>query len=193
MKVLVIDNFDLLTYNLADEFSKRNCEVVVYRNDVDMKILDAAIKKFRPQLIILSSGPGNTTNSGNSIDVIRNYAGKMPIVGVGLGYQCIIEAFGGNTERSALILHGKVSEISHDGKTIFRKLDSPFSAGIYTSASSTNIPYSLEVSARDENDIVMGVRHKDSYVEGIQFHPESILTPSGSLIIDNIIQDSSKK
>ena len=193
MKAFVIDNFDLFTYNLVDEFSKRNCEVVVYRNDIEFKIIDNAVKKFKPNLILLSSGPGNASNSGNSIEVIRAYSGKIPVLGIGLGFQCIIEAFGGNAERSSLILHGRASEISHDGKTIFKKLDSPFSAGIYTTSSSNSIPYSLEVSARDENDIVMGIRHKECFLEGIQFHPESILTPSGSLLIDNIIQETSKK
>ena len=193
MKVLFIDNFDLFTYNLMDEFTKRNCEVVVYRNDIDAKIVENTIKKFKPGLIVISSGPGNPSNSGNSLNIIRGYAGKIPIIGIGLGFQCIIEAFGGSVDRSPEIMHGKVSEVSHDGKTIFKRLENPFSAGIYTSMSSANIPYTLEVSARDENDRVMGIRHKECFIEGLQLHPDSVLTPSGSLIIENIIQETSKK
>lgn len=192
MKVMFIDNFDLFTHNLVDEFGKRSCEAVVYRNNIDIKLIEGFVKKFKPELIVISSGSGNASNSGSSVDVIRNYSSKIPILGIGLGFQCIIEAFGGNVEKGQ-ILHGKVSEISHDTKTIFKKLENPFSAGVYTSMSSTNVPYSLEVSARDENDIVMGVRHKECFVEGIQFHPESILTPSGSLLIENVIQEVSKK
>ena len=193
MKVFFIDNFDLFTFNLVDEFEKRDCEVIVYRNNVDTKVIDNVIKKFKPHLIVVSSGPGNVMNSGNSIDVIRNYCDNVPIFGVGLGHECIIEAFGGKVDRSPILLHGKTSKISHDGKTIFKKIQIPFKAGRFNSLAGTDVPYSLEVSARDDNDVVVSVRHKEVFVEGIQFHPESILTPSGNLLIENLIREVSKK
>lgn len=192
MRVLFIDNFDLFTYSLVDEFEKRECEVIVYRNDVDMNVIDNAVKKFKPNLIVISSGPGNVSNSGNSVDVIRAYSEKIPIFGVGLGHQCIIEVFGGKVGMAPVVMHGKTTKVSHDGKTIFKNMDS-FIAGRYNSLSATDVPYSLEVSARDENDIVMGVRNKEGFVEGVQFHPESILTPSGNIIIENLLREVGKK
>ncbi|MDP3765212.1 MAG: anthranilate synthase component II, partial [Nanoarchaeota archaeon] len=115
MKVFFIDNFDLFAYSLVDEFEKRNCEVLIYRNDVDIKAIDNAIKKFRPNLIVISSGPGNVNGSGNSVEVIQNYCGQIPIFGVGLGHLCIIEAFEGKIGRSPVISHGKTAKIKHDG------------------------------------------------------------------------------
>ncbi|MBN4049245.1 gamma-glutamyl-gamma-aminobutyrate hydrolase family protein [archaeon AH-315-M20] len=192
MRVFFIDNSGF-TYNLIDEFEKRDCEVMSYRNNVDMKIIDTAIKKFKPNLIVISSGPGGVGDAGNSVAVIREHSEKIPIFGVGLGHECIIEALGGGVDRSPVVIHGKTSEINHDGKSIFKKMDNPFVAARYNSLSGMDIPYSLEVSARDENNIVMAVRHKDCFVQGVQFHPESILTPSGSLLIENVIKEASKK
>lgn len=193
MKVLIIDNFDIFTYNLADEFEKKECEVIVYRNDTDIKVIDNVVKKFRPNLVVIAPGSGNAANAGISVEVIQAYQGKIPILGIGLGHECIIEAFGGSVGRSPLIVHGKTAKISHDGKTIFKKMQSPFIAGRYNSLAASEVPYALEVSARDENGIVMGVRHKDAFVEGLQFHPESILTPEGSVLIDNILREAGKK
>ena len=193
MKVFFIDNFDLFAYSLVDEFEKRNCEVLVYRNDADIKVIDNAIKKFKPNLIVISSGPGNVNDSGNSVGVVQNYCGQIPIFGVGLGHLCIIEAFEGKIGRSPVISHGKTAKIKHDGKTIFKKIDDPFIAGTYNSLSASDVPYSLEVSARSENDAVMAVRHKEAFVEGILFHPESILTEQGSLIIENLLREIGKK
>ena len=193
MRVFFIDNFDLFTYNLIDQFEKKDCEVVSYRNDIDMKIIDAAIKKFKPRLIVISSGPGNVKGAGNSVNVILNYFGKIPIFGIGLGHQCIIEVFGGKVDGSPVILHGKTVKISHDGKTVFKKTNDPFIAGRYNSLSGLDIPYSLEVSARDNHGAVMGVRHKEGFAEGIQFHPESILTPSGSVLIETLLKEASRK
>ncbi len=193
MKVFFIDNFDLFSYSLVDEFEKRNCEVLIYRNDVDIKAIDNAIKKFRPNLIVISSGPGNVNGSGNSVEVIQNYCGQIPIFGVGLGHLCIIEAFEGKIGRSPVISHGKTAKIKHDGKTIFKKISDSFIAGTYNSLSASDVPYSLEVSARSENGIVMGVRHKEAFVEGILFHPESILTEHGNLIIENLLKEVGKK
>ena len=192
MKVLLIDNFDLFTYNLVDEFEKKECEVIVYRNDTDIKIIDSVVKKFKPGLIAISPGAGSAANAGISVEVIQTYQGKIPILGIGLGHECIIEALGGSVGRSPVVVHGKTAKITHDGKTIFKKMGS-FIAGRYNSLSASEVPYALEVSARDENDIVMGVRHKSCFVEGLQFHPESILTPEGSVLIENILREAGKK
>jgi len=190
VKILFIDNLGF-TDSLIDEFKKKECEVVSYRNNVDIKVIANAITKFKPNLIVISSGPGR--DYGNSIDVIRNHCGKTPIFGVGLGLSCIIEAFEGKVNRSSIINHGKITKIDHDGKTIFKKIDNPFNAGTYNSYSGSDIPLDLEVSARSQNDIVMGVRHKEYFVEGIQFDPGSILTVDGSLIIDTLLKEVGKK
>ena len=189
MKILFIDNLGAFTYNLVDEFEKKDCEVLIYRNSVDIKIIDSVIKKFRPKLIVISSGP----EGGNSVDIIRNYCGKIPIFGVGLGHECIIEVFEGKVNRAPVINHGKMTQVKHDAKTIFKKIPSPFNAATYNSLSVSDVPYSFEVSARSENDVVMGVRHKECFVEGIQFNPESILTLQGSLIIENLLKEVGKK
>lgn len=193
MKVLFIDNLDLFTYNLVDEFEKKDCEVLVYRNDVGIKVIDSTVKKFKPNLIVISSGSGTPKDAGNSIDIIRNYCGQIPILGVGLGHLCIIEAFEGKINRISVLGHGKLTKIKHDGKTIFKKIDNPLIAGTYNSLIATDVPYSLEVSARNENDTVIGVRHKECFVEGIQFNPGSLLTAAGSLIIENVIKEVGKK
>ena len=188
LPVLFIDNFDSLTYNLVDEFEKRDCEVLVYRNNIDMKTIDSAIKKFKPKLIVISPGPGTPRQAGNSIEIIQRYHKEIPIFGVCLGHQCIIEAFEGKVSRAVEIVHGKPSTIQHDNEGIFKGIENPFQAGRYHSLAGTDIPYCLEISARTaDKDIVMAVRHKENEVMGVQFHPESILTPIGGLLIDNII------
>ena len=188
MKIIFIDNFGLSTYNLAEEFEKNDCEVLVYGNDVDMKIINDAVKKFKPKLIVITPGPENT--AGNSVDVVRAYQGQIPILSIGLG--CIIEAFEGKMSKPAAN-HNRIVKISHDGKTIFKRIESQFVAGTYNSLAASDVPYSLEVSARSENDVVMAVRHKECFVEGIQFDPSSLLTASGSLIIENVIKEVGKK
>jgi len=188
LPVLFIDNFDSFTYNLVDEFEKRDCEVLVYRNNIDMKTIDSAIKKFKPKLIVISPGPGTPRQAGNSIEIIQRYHKEIPIFGVCLGHQCIIEAFEGKVSRAVEIVHGKPSTIQHDNEGIFKGIENPFQAGRYHSLAGTDIPYCLEISARTaDKDIVMAVRHKENEVMGVQFHPESILTPIGGLLIDNII------
>jgi anthranilate synthase/aminodeoxychorismate synthase-like glutamine amidotransferase len=187
VKIIFIDNFDSFTYNLVDEFEKRKCEVMVYRNNVDIRIIDNIVKNFKPNLIVMSPGPGTPRDSGNSMQVIENYHNKIPIFGVCLGHQCIIDYFGGRVDRALETIHGKPSSIKHDGKTIFKNLPNPFQVGRYHSLAGLEIPYCLEVSARSESDVVMAVRHKEFFVEGVQFHPESILTPAGGKIIENII------
>ncbi len=189
MKVLFIDNFDSFTYNLVDEFQKRNCEVLVYRNNIDMKIIDQSIKKFKPDLIVISPGPGNPKGAGNSKEIIENYHEKIPIFGVCLGHQCIIECFGGRIDKAVETIHGKPSKVTHDSQGIFKDIENPFQAGRYHSLVGYDIPYCFEISARTINrDLVMAVRHKEFPVIGVQFHPESILTPVGGLIIENIIK-----
>ena len=189
MKVLFIDNFDSFTYNLVDEFEKRDCEVMVYRNNTDMKLLDKEIKKFKPKLIVISPGPGLPSEAGNCPQIIKEYHKKIPIFGVCLGHQCIIEVFGGIVNRAPEIIHGKPSKIKHDNQGIFENLENPFQAGRYHSLIGTEIPYCLEVSARTVlKGLPMAVRHKEYSVFGVQFHPESVLTPIGGLMIENIIR-----
>ena len=189
MRVLVIDNLDLFTYNLVDELEKKECEVLVYRNDTDMKIIDNVVKAFKPKLIVISSGAAD--EPGISINVVRAYQGQIPIFGVGAGMHFIIGAFEGKVSRSAI--HGNLAKIAHDGKTIFKKLENNFEAGVYNTLSASDVPYSFEVSARNGNDTVMGIRHKEAFVEGIQFDPSSLLTVSGSLIIENLLREIGKK
>ena len=189
VKVLLIDNFDSFTYNLVDEFQKRDCEVLVYRNNIDIKTIDQVIKKFKPNLIVISPGPSTPKNAGISEDIIRNYHQSIPIFGVCLGHQCIIEVFGGRVDKAVETIHGKPSKITHDKIGIFKGLENPFQAGRYHSLAGYDIPYCLEITARTvDRDIVMAVRHKEFPVIGVQFHPESILTPVGGLIIQNLIE-----
>lgn len=193
-RILFIDNFDSFVYNLVDEFEKRNCEVLVYRNNVDMKSIDSITKKFKPSLIVISPGPGTPADAGNSINIIQNYYKNIPIFGVCLGHQCIIEAFNGKVSKAPEIVHGKPSKIEHDNQGIFKNIENPFQAGRYHSLTGIDIPYCLEVSARTtDNNIVMAVKHKEYPVFGVQFHPESILTPVGGIIIENLIKMVSKK
>ena len=192
MKVFFIDNFSSFTYNLVEEFEKKDCEVLLYRNDIDIDVIENEIKKFKPKLIVI--GPGaSLKHAGISIQIIENYYKKMPILGVGLGNECIIEAFGGKVGKASEVSFGKQSKIMHDGKTIYKKLGKESNAARYHSLVGVEIPYCLEVSARTDTNIVMGVRHKEHFVEGIQFNPESILTPLGSLIIESLINEVSKE
>ena len=187
MKVLMIDNFDSFTYNLVDEFEKRNCYVKVYRNNVGLENFEKIVNKMKPNLIAISPGPSSPKDAGISIDIIKQYAGKIPIFGVCLGHQCIIEAFGGIVDRAPEVLHGKPSRITHDKKSIFKNIENPFQVGRYHSLAGIKIPEKLAVSAETGTGIVMGVRHRKFFVEGVQFHPESILTPNGGLLIENLI------
>ena len=187
MNILMIDNFDSFTHNLVDEFEKRNCKVFVYRNNIGIENFDKIVKKIKPRLIVISPGPGTPKDAGISIDVIKKYSGKIPIFGVCLGHQAIIEAFGGVVNRCKEVLHGKPSKVTHDQKTIYKNIENPLQVGRYHSLAGLKIPDELEVSARSDSNIVMGVRFKKDFVEGVQFHPESILTPTGGLIIENLL------
>src|SRR3989338_4564793 len=185
--ILFIDNFDSFTYNLVDEFEKLGCKVTIFRNDVDMIIIDKFISEAKPKLIVLSPGPSTPENAGNCIGIIKKYHNSIPIFGVCLGHQAIIVAFEGVVSRAAEIMHGKASQIGHDNKTIYAGLENPFLAARYHSLAGTKIPECLAVTA-SSNGIVMGVRHKKYNVEGVQFHPESILTPAGTLLIKNLVE-----
>lgn len=189
MNILMIDNFDSFTYNLVDEFEKRNCKVSVYRNNISLENFEKIAKRINPKLIVISPGPSAPKDAGISIDVIRQYSGKIPIFGVCLGHQCIIEAFDGIVGRAPEVFHGKPSKVTHDKKTIYKNLENPFQVGRYHSLAGLKIPDELVVSAKSDTNVVMGVRHKKFFVEGVQFHPESILTPSGGLIINNLLEE----
>jgi len=184
--LLLIDNYDSFTYNLYQYLGELGAEVEVVRND-QLTVED--IEAMAPARIIISPGPGNPDEAGISKDVIRRFAGKLPIFGVCLGHQCIGEVFGGIVEGAGEILHGKVSRIVHDGRGVFAGLPSPISATRYHSLAirPDSVPAELEVSARSESGVIMGVRHRTLAVEGVQFHPESILTPDGHAILRNFL------
>ena len=189
MNILMIDNFDSFTFNLVDEFEKRKCKVFVYRNNIGLESFSKIANKIRPKLIVVSPGPSTPKNAGISIEAIRNYAGRIPIFGVCLGHQAIIEAFGGVVSNAPEVLHGKPSKITHDNKTIYRNLSNPLQVGRYHSLAGLQIPEQLIVTAKTGTGVVMGVRHKKFPVEGVQFHPESILTPDGGLMIKNLLEE----
>jgi anthranilate synthase/aminodeoxychorismate synthase-like glutamine amidotransferase len=187
MTVLLIDNYDSFTYNLFQYLGELGAQVEVIRNDA---ITIEEIDEMAPQHIIISPGPGNPDEAGISKDVIRRFAGEIPIFGVCLGHQCIGEVFGGIVEGAGEILHGKVSQITHDGKGVFVGLPSPIAATRYHSLAirADSVPDVLEVSAHSESGIIMGVRHRQlPAVEGVQFHPESILTPDGHTLLRNFL------
>ena len=189
MNVMMIDNFDSFTFNLVDEFEKRKCNVLVYRNNFGLENFRKIAKKIKPGLIVVSPGPSSPKEAGMSIEAIRNYAGKIPIFGVCLGHQCIIEALGGVVSKAPEVFHGKTSKVTHDGKTIYKNIENPFQVGRYHSLAGLKIPKELEVSAKTDSNVVMGVRHRKYFIEGVQFHPESILTPCGGIIIENLLRE----
>jgi len=188
MNILMIDNFDSFTFNLVDEFEKRNCKVFVYRNNISMDDFNSIVSEIKPSLIVISPGPSTPKDAGISIDVIKNYSGRIPIFGVCLGHQAIIEAFDGIVDKAPEVFHGKPSKINHDGKSIYNNLSNPIQIARYHSLCGLTIPDSLEITSKTDNGIVMGVRHKELFVEGVQFHPESILTPDGGLMIENLLE-----
>ncbi|MDO8480456.1 MAG: aminodeoxychorismate/anthranilate synthase component II [Nanoarchaeota archaeon] len=190
LRVLMIDNFDSFTYNLVDEFSKRGCTVTTLRNSIALDDLNAFVKKTSPQLIVLSPGPGSPREAGICIPLIQEFQGKIPMLGVCLGHQAMVEALGGSVGRAEEIVHGKTSFIFHDGKGLFEGLGSPLSGARYHSLCASRLPEMLEVTARTEEGMIMGVKHRDSktLLEGVQFHPESVLTTQGGKMIENLIR-----
>jgi anthranilate synthase/aminodeoxychorismate synthase-like glutamine amidotransferase len=191
MKVFFNDNFDSFTFNLVDEFEKRGCEVIVYRNNISFEKIKQEINKLQPQLIVISPGPGSPANAGNSIPLIKEYHGKISIFGVCLGMQSIVECFGGEVSKCKETMHGKSSKVTHDESSIFKNLPQNFLVGRYHSLSANRLPDSLKVFATvKDDDIVMAVKHEHSNTVGVQFHPESILTPVGGQIIENVIKEA---
>ena len=184
--ILVIDNYDSFTYNLVQYLGELGQELKIYRND---KITIAGIKKLKPARILISPGPGTPSQAGISEEVIRTFAGQIPLLGVCLGHQAIGEVFGGRIVRQKTVMHGKTSEIYHDGKTIFKGLPNPFTATRYHSllVERKSLPDVLEVSAWTKDKEIMGLRHKKLKLEGVQFHPESILTESGKQLLANFL------
>lgn len=186
-KVLFVDNFDSFTYNLVDEFGKRNCDTLVYRADTGLDELKNVAGQFSPVLLVISPGPGTPDKAGVSLEAIRYFKDKLPIFGVCLGHQCIIQHFGGQIVHAPVVMHGKPSRISHTGKGIFAGLENPLQAGRYHSLCALSLPDCLEQTAEFEG-VVMGVQHKTLPVFGVQFHPESVLTPPGGKLIENLLE-----
>jgi anthranilate synthase/aminodeoxychorismate synthase-like glutamine amidotransferase len=186
-RILLIDNYDSFTYNLVQAFLVLGAEVDVHRNDAIT--VDAALAGTHSHLVI-SPGPGTPRDAGVSMEMIRALAGRIPIFGVCLGHQSLVEVFGGKVVRAERLMHGKVSPVSHDGKGLFDGLPPQFSAGRYHSliAEPQSIPAVLEVTARTPEGEIMGVRHRSLAVEGVQFHPESVLTPEGPNLMANFLK-----
>ncbi|MBA7479360.1 Aminodeoxychorismate/anthranilate synthase component 2 [subsurface metagenome] len=184
--VLVIDNYDSFVYNLAQYLGELGWQPVVYRND---QVTLAQIEKLRPSHIIISPGPCTPLEAGISNDIIRCFAGRIPILGVCLGHQCIGYVYGGQIVPAAVPMHGKRSLIYHDGKTIYKGLPKPFEAGRYHSLviKGYALPVELQLTAKTSDGVIMGVRHKSYVVEGVQFHPESIMTDVGHDILMNFL------
>ncbi|HYL11339.1 MAG TPA: aminodeoxychorismate/anthranilate synthase component II [Candidatus Acidoferrales bacterium] len=184
--ILLLDNYDSFTYNLAQYLGQLGCDVEVRRND---KISTDEIARRRPEKIVISPGPCTPQEAGISVELVKRFAGEIPILGVCLGHQAIGAAFGGKIVRAPKLFHGKTSEIQHDGKTIFRGLPQPFTATRYHSliVERKSLPKELEISAETSDGIIMGFRHKKLPVEGVQFHPESVLTSPGMQLLRNFL------
>jgi len=185
-KVLFIDNFDSFTYNLVDDFCKRQCDAKVYRADTALDTLKAIAETYRPDLLVISPGPGTPKTAGVTLSAIDFFKDKYPIFGVCLGHQSIVEYFGGTVGHAPEPMHGKPSRLIHQGQSVFAGIENPLQAGRYHSLVAANVPDCLTVTAEYEG-IVMGVQHKTLPIHGVQFHPESILTPAGGKIIENIL------
>jgi anthranilate synthase/aminodeoxychorismate synthase-like glutamine amidotransferase len=183
--ILLIDNYDSFTYNLAHLFGELGAEVVVRRNDA----IDAdEAERMAPSQLVLSPGPGRPEDAGVSVELVRRLGGRVPTLGVCLGHQAIVAAFGGEIGQAARLLHGKASPIEHDGRGLFHGLPESFEAGRYHSLAATSVPECLEVSASCADGEVMAVRHRELPVDGVQFHPESVLTPLGPQLAKNFLE-----
>jgi anthranilate synthase/aminodeoxychorismate synthase-like glutamine amidotransferase len=183
----MIDNYDSFTYNLVQYFGELGEDVQVYRND---KITIEEIDCLRPQRLVISPGPCTPKEAGVSVDAIRHFAGRLPLLGVCLGHQSLAAAFGGEVVRAERLMHGKTSMIHHDGKTVFRNLPNPFEATRYHSliVKRSTLPDCFEISAETAEGEIMGMRHRTLGIEGVQFHPESILTTSGKDLLRNFLK-----
>jgi len=185
--IVVIDNYDSFTYNLVQYVGSLGAEVVVKRND--QTTIDE-LEGYQPDRVIISPGPGYPDEAGLSMDVIHHFKDKCPVLGVCLGHQSIGQVFGGKVVPAGELIHGKESAITHDGKTVFKDVPNPFLGGRYHSlvVDRENLPDCLEITAEIDNGLIMGLRHKEFSVEGLQFHPESILTEHGLKIVNNFLE-----
>ena len=185
--ILLLDNYDSFTYNLAQYLGELGCEVEVHRND---KISVDEIARRKPERIVISPGPCTPQEAGISMELVSELAGKFPILGVCLGHQAIGAAFGGKIKRAPELFHGKTSEIHHDNKGVFRDLADPFTATRYHSliVERKSLPRELMITAETDDGIIMGVRHRRHKIEGVQFHPESVLTESGKKLLKNFLE-----
>ena len=190
--LLMIDNYDSFTYNIVQYFGELGEDVHVYRND---RITVAEIERLKPARLVISPGPCSPEEAGISVEVIRHFAGRIPLLGVCLGHQSIGAAFGGKIVRSATLMHGKTSPIHHDGKELFAGISSPFNATRYHSlvVERESLPDCLEITAWVENGEIMGLRHRTLPVWGVQFHPESILTEGGMQLLGNFLEMTKKQ
>lgn len=185
--IIMIDNYDSFTYNLVQYIEELGTPVKVFRND---KVSVAEIETFKPAGIVISPGPGRPESAGITLEVLKHFSGKIPILGVCLGHQAIVAAFGGDIVSARRLMHGKTSTISADGEFLYRGIRKPLQAMRYHSlvASRENFPACLKITSESEDGEIMGVRHKEHPTEGIQFHPESIMTPMGKRLLRNFIQ-----
>jgi len=186
--LLVIDNYDSFTYNLVQYLGELHEQVEVRRNDE--VTVDEIESRLRPSRILISPGPGTPQDAGISVDVVKSFGGRVPILGVCLGHQAIGQAFGAQVVRAPKLFHGKSSPVHHDGKTIFESLDQDFDAGRYHSliVDRDGLPDCLEVSAQTSDGVIMGLRHRSMKIEGVQFHPESIMTTEGKKLLANFLK-----
>jgi anthranilate synthase component 2 len=185
MKLLMVDNYDSFTWNLVHLFEELGAEVAVYRNDA-LTVEEA--EALRPDRLVISPGPGRPAEAGVSVELVRRLGPRVPTLGVCLGHQAIVEAFGGEVGQAKALLHGKASRIRHDGCGIFAGLPEEIEAGRYHSLAATRVPAELVVSARSADGEVMGVRHRRHRIEGVQFHPESVLTPLGRAMAESFLR-----
>ncbi|MEK9629783.1 MAG: aminodeoxychorismate/anthranilate synthase component II [Nitrospinota bacterium] len=187
--ILMIDNYDSFTYNLVQYMGELGADMRVERND---RISISEIESLKPQKIVISPGPCTPSKAGISVEVIKHFAGKVPLLGVCLGHQSVGAAFGGEIIKAGKLMHGKTSEVRHDGKTLFKDLPNPFTATRYHSLvlNRKTLPDCFEITAESDDNEIMGIRHKELPVEGVQFHPESILTPNGKDLLKNFIENS---
>jgi para-aminobenzoate synthetase component 2 len=191
-RLLLIDNYDSFTYNLVQAFMVLGADVLVHRND---QITVEEARELKPSHLCISPGPGTPYDAGVSMKMIEAFAGKIPVFGVCLGHQSLVEVFGGKVVRAGRLMHGKTSLVHHDRKSIFSEMPEPFEAGRYHSliAQPQSLPDELEVTAKTDEGEIMGVRHKHLAVEGVQFHPESVLTPQGPVLMGGFLKQRSGK
>jgi anthranilate synthase/aminodeoxychorismate synthase-like glutamine amidotransferase len=188
--ILLIDNYDSFTYNLAHLLVEAGADVLVRRND---ELSPEATARLAPSHLVISPGPGRPADAGSTPAIVTFLAGRVPTLGVCLGHQVIVEAFGGEIGPARRIVHGKASAVRHDGRGLFRGLSAGFEAGRYHSLAATRLPDCLEVSATCHDGEVMAVRHRDLPVDGVQFHPESVLTPTGPSLIRNFLDGDNRR